>query len=124
MTLGQARKERGTKAERKAEIYLERHGLKLIERNYSCRNGEIDLVMQDKGALVFVEVRFREASGFISPAETVTVGKQKKIIAAARHFLHSHRQHNQAPCRFDVLAISGPLQENISWIRDAFQPAG
>ena len=118
-----ARGESGASAERKAEEFLSSQGLAIIERNYRCRRGEIDLIMRDRETILFVEVRFRKNLGFGTPAETVTLGKQKKIIATARYFLQMHRNYLRSPCRFDVLAISGSSQENVDWIKDAFQPA-
>jgi putative endonuclease len=112
----------GTAAEERAKSYLERQGLRTLERNFHSRRGEIDLVMQEHDTLVFVEVRFRKNNRFGSAMETVTRTKQQRIVAAARLFLASRQQWAQAPCRFDVLAISGQEQENIDWIRDAFRP--
>ena len=118
-----AHRESGASAERKAEDFLSGQGLVIIERNYRCRSGEIDLIMRDGETILFVEVRFRKNLSFGTPAETVTLGKQKKIIATARYFLQMHRNYLRSPCRFDVLAISWSSQENIDWIKDAFQPA-
>lgn len=73
-------RQRGDKVELFAENHLKKRGLKLIERNYSSRYGEIDLVMLDGLTLVFVEVRFRANTSFGSGAETVDLRKQQKII--------------------------------------------
>ena len=62
---------KGTIAENKARQYLEKHGLKFVEKNYRCRNGEIDLVMQDKNELVFVEVRYRKNDSYGSALDTI-----------------------------------------------------
>jgi len=113
--------ETGANAEEAARIYLEQQGLRLVERNYRCRQGEIDLIMQDGSTLAFVEVRYRKSSGFGSPAESVTAPKQRRIIATAAHYLQSKKERNMPPCRFDVLAIEGKEQQNIDWIKDAFQ---
>jgi len=106
----------GEEQERRACAYLQGKGLHLLERNYRCRRGEIDLVMREAGTLVFVEVRFRGTTRFGTPAETVDVHKQRKLAVAASHYL----QHNPTnlPCRFDVIALSGT--NRIDWIRDAF----
>lgn len=106
----------GGDKERLACAYLQANGLSLLERNYRCRRGEIDLVMRENGTLVFVEVRFRASTRFGTPGETVDIHKQRKLAAAAAHYL----QHNQTnlPCRFDVIALSGT--NRIDWIRDAF----
>ena len=113
--------ETGAKAEECARIYLEQQGLRLIERNYRCRQGEIDLIMQDGGTLAFVEVRYRKSTRFGSPAESVTPSKQRRIITTAAHYLQSKSERKMPPCRFDMLAIVGKEQQDIFWIKDAFQ---
>ena len=106
----------GSEKERRACAYLENNGLRLLERNYRCRRGEIDLVMRDAEDLVFVEVRYRTTSRYGTPAETVDTHKQRRLAAAAAHYL----QYNPTnlPCRFDVVAVSG--SNRIDWIRNAF----
>lgn len=111
----------GNQAESLACTYLQRAGLVLVARNYRCRQGELDLVMDEQGTLVFIEVRYRRSSGFGSPAESVHTSKRLRLIAAARHYLHEHA--SDQPCRFDVIAISGDKPYQIDWIRDAFQAA-
>ena len=111
----------GAKAEEIARIYLEQQGLRLVEQNYRCRQGEIDLIMQDGETLTFVEVRYRKSTGFGSAAESVTPAKQRRIITTATHYLQSKNERKMPPCRFDMLAIEGKEQQNINWIRDAFQ---
>jgi putative endonuclease len=106
----------GADKERIARTYLERRGLSLVASNYRCRLGEIDLVMRDADTLVFVEVRFRASQRYGTPAETVGLPKQKRIAAAAGHYLLRHPLN--LPCRFDVLAIG--TGDRIDWIRDAF----
>jgi putative endonuclease len=106
--------------EREAERYLQDQGLRSLASNYRCRQGEIDLIMQQGNTLVFVEVRYRSSPSFGSAAESITRSKQKKIIAAARHYISS--RHSQEPaCRFDVVAIAGGSGRRVDWIRDAFQ---
>jgi len=113
--------ETGAKAEETARIYLEQQGLRLVDQNYRCRQGEIDLIMQDAGTLAFVEVRYRKSTGFGSPAESVTSSKQRRIITTAAHYLQSKQMRKMPPCRFDILAIVGKEQQHIDWIKDAFQ---
>lgn len=105
----------GRAAEDFAADYLQRRGLKLVERNYRCRLGEIDLVMDDGGAMVFVEVRLRSSGNFGGAAASITAHKQSKLIRAAQHYL----QHlsRQPPCRFDAVLLDGT---KIEWIKDAF----
>ncbi len=110
----------GQTAEDMACAFLCRRGLRLIERNYRSRGGEIDLVMQDGGYLVFVEVRYRRGAAFGGPQESVTAKKQARLLAAARHYLATHS--GDPACRFDVLALSGEGYKTLDWIRDAFRP--
>lgn len=99
--------------------HLRAQGLRLVCRNYSCRGGEIDLIMRDGEAVVFVEVRYREDSGFGGAAASVTPAKQRRIMLAARHFLAGNPRYSQFPCRYDVLAIQSAGQ-TIQWIKGAF----
>ncbi len=110
---------RGEEAEQAALHYLEQQGLRLISRNYRCRQGEIDLIMAHGNQLAFIEVRYRKNSLFGSAAESVTPAKQRRIIAAASHYLISHGENRN--CRFDVVAIAGDHRNEIEWIQNAFQ---
>ena len=107
----------GHAKEQHACAYLEAQGLHLMASNYSCRFGEIDLIMQAGDVLVFVEVRFRSSDRFGTPAETVGLRKQRRLIAAAEHYLQRHPF--QGRCRFDVLAL-GP-RDQMQWIQNAFE---
>ncbi|MCF6280914.1 MAG: YraN family protein [Candidatus Polarisedimenticolaceae bacterium] len=109
----------GDGAENLACDYLQQQGLRLIERNYHTRRGEIDLIMQHDKTLIFVEVRLRGSDHFGSAAESVTSRKQGRIIAAAQHYLQ--QQPSALACRFDVVAISGKTDRSIDWIPNAFQ---
>lgn len=115
---------RGSYWEKQALKYLRRQGLKLVCRNYLCPLGEVDLIMRHHDTLVFVEVRFRAASGWVSAAESVTLAKQRKVIRAAAHYLQRHQRYANMPCRFDVLAISqsaaGTDKPAFDWIPAAF----
>jgi putative endonuclease len=110
----------GQSAESRAEALLKTHGLKLVARNWRCRFGEIDLVMQDDATLVFVEVRLRSRSDFGGAAASVTPAKQKKLLAAARQYLTTLK--TLPPCRFDVVALSGDAAPD--WIKNAFDDMG
>ncbi len=112
----------GQAAEAKACDHLQKHGLQLIECNYHCRQGEIDLIMRHGNYTVFVEVRYRSNSGFGSAAESVDYRKQKKIISTASHYLQQHHKLAQQPARFDVVSMTPQGSDiNIDWIQDAFQ---
>ena len=108
--------------ERRAETYLQRQGLRTVERNFHCRLGEIDLVMRDGAVTVFVEVRYRRRSSFGRARESVTAQKQLKIARAAGIFLTRQPELAQTPCRFDVLSIDGGALPRIHWLKNAFQP--
>ena len=109
----------GEQAEQWACDYLLQQGLLLIEKNYRCKRGEIDLVMQHQNSLVFVEVRYRKSQQFGGALESVTAAKQHKLRLTAEHYLQ-HKAHNTFS-RFDVIGISGIApQPQINWIQNAF----
>lgn len=108
----------GQFAESQARAFLEKNGLRFLEQNYRCRGGEIDLIMQDEDYYVFVEVRMRQNPGHGSGTESITRGKQRRIIRSALHYLQKIGGMDKVDCRFDVLAID---TGEISWTRDAFQ---
>jgi len=116
----------GQRAEDAALDFLLAKGMRLVERNYRCKSGEIDLVMQHDGVLVFVEVRYRKQNQFGDGAESVDYRKQKKIINTAEYYLQQHRHHSLSPCRIDVIAISSTGKTSssppaIDWIPNAIQ---
>ena len=116
-------REQGEYTEKLAYQYLEDKGLKLLERNFHSRFGEIDLVMKDNDTLVFVEVRYRRSNNFGSGAETVTASKQSKLIKTASVYLQQHDKMKQYPARFDVVSISGSVEASnleFNWIENAF----
>lgn len=114
------RQQQGQAAEAEACRHLQQQGLELIERNYRCRQGEIDLIMRDGKSTVFVEVRYRSNPNFGGAAASVDPRKQGKLIATASHYLQQHHALAQQPARFDVIAIA---PGTLEWIRDAFQTA-
>lgn len=112
----------GARCEDIALAHLQRAGLVAIARNFTCRYGEIDLVMRDRDTLVFVEVRFRSASGFGDGIDSVHAGKQAKLVRAASAFLAAHPRLKDRTCRFDVVAIGGTVDApTIDWRRNAFE---
>lgn len=106
----------GSAAEQAALEFLEARHLYLVERNYCCRLGEIDLIMRDPDTLIFVEVRLRHDTRYGTGAETVTRSKMRKIINTAEYFLVNHPLWGNLDCRFDVVSMS----HNIDWIQNAF----
>ena len=108
---------RGWDAEDMAAAFLRSRGLTILERNYRCRLGEIDLVAREGATTVFVEVRQRRSSSFGGAAASITAAKRAKLLRAARHYMSRLRTLPQ--CRFDALLIEGE-PPRIEWIRDAF----
>jgi putative endonuclease len=106
----------GARAEDLCAELLRSAGLLLLERNWRCRHGEIDLIAEDQGVLVFAEVRMRRAFGYGGAGESVTAAKRSRLVAAARLYL-SRRPETQ--CRFDVFLVDG-LAGDVKWVRDAF----
>lgn len=112
----------GARYEDVALDHLERAGLALIARNYSCRYGEIDLVMRERDIVVFVEVRYRRSREFGGGIDSVHAGKRAKLVRAARAFLADHPRLASAACRFDVLAIADAAgAPSLDWRRNAFE---
>ena len=105
----------GARAEDLCAELLRAAGLRLLERNWRCRVGEIDLIAEEGGMLVFAEVRMRTGPGFGGAAESVTAAKRARLLAAARLYL---ARRPDALCRFDVFLIDGSAA-NVQWIRDA-----
>jgi putative endonuclease len=107
----------GARAEELCAEMLRRSGLRVLARNWRCRHGEIDLVAEDRGTLVFAEVRYRRNERFGGAAGSVTAAKQARLIAAARLYL---MRRPESDCRFDVLLLDSLETERIRWIRNAF----
>jgi len=111
----------GKEGERVAEQYLQSKGYKLVERNYRCSAGELDLIVLDRRVVVFVEVKTRTGHGFGSPLEAVEFRKQRKMIRTAQFFL-AERRLQQRDARFDVVGVSWPGREPIvEHIENAFE---
>ncbi len=119
---GLKRRERGARAEKLARRYLEQQGLKFREANFHCRQGEIDLIMQDDESLVFVEVRYRGNDRYGSAAETVDRTKQRKLVTTALYYLQTRPELAKLATRFDIIAISGDTPTpTIDWHPNAIQ---
>jgi putative endonuclease len=115
----------GQEAEEAAARFLERAGLRVMERNVRFAHGEIDLVCRDDGVVVFVEVKCRHARWGNAPAEAVSWHKQRRLTRLAQHYLKWRRLH-QVRCRFDVVAVTvhddGTRQ--VRYLRAAFDAIG
>jgi putative endonuclease len=107
----------GARAEELCAELLRGAGLRVLARNWRCRHGEIDLVAEDGGTLVFAEVRYRRDQRYGGAAESVTAAKQARLVAAARLYL---MRRPDADCRFDVLLLDSLEGGGIQWIRNAF----
>ena len=113
----------GRQSEDLALDHLRRAGLRLLERNFHSRFGEIDLIMRDRDCLVFVEVRYRQANRIASALESVGPHKQAKLTRAASFYVSRHPRCAEQPMRFDVVAIdTGADGDELVWVRDAFRP--
>lgn len=111
----------GKEGEQIAENYLKKKGYRLVERNYRCRGGELDLIALDRRVIVFVEVKTRSDDRFGIPFESVDNRKQRRMIKAALLFLSQHRLHNR-DARFDVVGISFEGQQPVvEHIQNAFE---
>lgn len=108
---------RGQTAEQEAYDYLLAQGLKPVCRNFSCKQGELDLIMQDGETLAIIEVRFRKNDRFGGALESITTKKKAHIIAATQYYLLTHPVN--CAIRFDVIAMSP--QQGLNWIKNAFQ---
>jgi len=116
--------QKGQYAENLALNYLQKKGLIQLQKNFSCRHGEIDLIMRDNEFIVFIEVRYRNKTQFGHPLETINYAKQKKIIKTIHYFLIKNPQYNQLACRIDAVAIHSQCQssgDHIDWIQNAIQ---
>lgn len=107
----------GNSAEALAAIYLQSQHLKLLERNFRCPYGEIDLIMQDGKTLVFVEVRMRSSTSFGGAAMSITPSKQEKLKRSAESYLQIH---GEQACRFDVVLMQTINVNAVEWLKNAF----
>ena len=107
----------GQRYESMAVEYLEKQGYRILERNYRCRYGEIDIIARHQGYLVFVEVKYRKEVDNTGAFEAVNFRKQKRICGVARWYLMEKHIGENAKCRFDVVGIQGA---DVSVFENAF----
>ena len=114
---------KGTRYESLALKHLKANGLQLVEKNFYCRLGEIDLILRDRECLIFVEVRYRSSNRFASAAHSVDDRKQAKIARTAAMYLARRPELSCCTVRFDVVAFDDAEsdQGTLQWIRDAFR---
>lgn len=111
----------GRAYEKKAGAYLAEQGYKIIEYNFCCRSGEIDIIARDGEYLVFVEVKYRADAECGNPLEAVNERKQCAISRTAWYYCLTHGYGEWMPCRFDVVAMQG---EEIMLVKNAFEYVG
>ncbi|AJQ94419.1 YraN family protein [Gynuella sunshinyii] len=110
----------GKQAENAAANFLRAQGLTVVDRNYRCKGGEIDLICTSpENILIFVEVRHRRQTSFGSGVDTVNSSKQKKIILTAKTYLQERYGNRLPACRFDVISTTGESYQ-IDWLQNAF----
>jgi len=113
------RQVRGREAEALAASYLERNGLAIVERNWRCRHGELDLIARDGDVLVFVEVRLRRRNDFGGAAASIDAAKQAKLVAAAGLYLGRFR--TPPACRFDAVLLDALAPARVQWMRSVIE---
>lgn len=106
----------GKEAEERALSYLQQQGLQLLSRNFRCKMGEIDLIMQHHEVLVFIEVKYRHTDQYGGALMSLSARQQQRIIKAASFYLMRYAPHAQA--RFDVIALEG--EHDLQWLPNAF----
>ena len=111
----------GTAYEKQAGAYLTDQGYQILEYNFRCRLGEIDIVARDGAYLVFVEVKYRRSAESGNPLEAVNHKKQRMISRTASYYCLTHGYGETMPCRFDVVAVLG---DEIQVVQNAFEYAG
>lgn len=113
---------KGLRFEGQARRYLCAQGLRLLESNFRCRYGEIDLIMRDDDTICFIEVRFRKRLDFGGASASITPAKQRRIVKAALFYLSGKPQLMQRALRFDALLIQQQAggDHEYNWIKNAF----
>ena len=114
----------GSRGEELATAFLVRNGLKIVERNFRCKGGEVDIIARDGKTIVFIEVKSRRTLTYGVPQLAVTDFKQRQISKAALTWLSKNRLHD-SPARFDVIAIllENDYSHQIEHIKNAFDLA-
>ena len=106
----------GTEKEQLAGAYLEKNGYEIIEYNYRCRQGEIDIIAKDGEYLVFCEVKYRSKMTSGTPFEAVDYKKQRTISRCALFYI-TKKHFENSPCRFDVVSVT---DQEIQVLKNAF----
>lgn len=115
------KREVGTAYEKMAGAYLIAQGYEILQYNFRCRKGEIDIIAKEGEYLVFAEVKYRKDAKSGNPLEAVNAKKQQIISKVALYYCVTHGYEEGTPCRFDVIAVLG---DQISLLRNAFEYSG
>lgn len=115
------KREVGSEKEALAEEYLRKKGYRILERNFRCKLGEVDIIAMHQNFLVFIEVKYRASADFGQPTDAVNYKKQVRISNVASYYVYSHRQYANHNCRFDVVSIVG---NEITLYQNAFPYCG
>ena len=120
--MSEHRKSLGKKGEDLAASYLQKsQGYRIVQRNYRCVFGEVDIIAKDHAVLSFIEVRTRKSEDFGNPKESITKRKQDQLSKVALEFINKHNLHHMR-ARFDVVAVYLlPDKEQMELIKDAFE---
>lgn len=116
--MGQNKRKTGAAYEQAAGYYLEQQGYVILQYNYRCRVGEIDLIAQDGDCLVFCEVKYRKNGKAGNPLEAVDKRKQYRIARCAQYYMMEKRLGDDIPCRYDVVGIEG---SRLTLVKNAFE---
>ncbi len=108
----------GAKIEQMVKEYITQNGFYVLEMNYRCKQGEIDIIAKDGDYYVFIEVKYRSNTQFGTPQEAVGIAKQKRICKAAQYYMYAHHLDAFTPIRFDVVAVLG---QEITYFSNAFE---
>lgn len=111
------KKTTGSRYEKLVAAFLQKQGIRILEMNYRCRSGEIDIIAKDGDFLVFVEVKFRTTKTAGSSLEAIDRKKAAQVRRVASVYLYTHRYPEDTPCRFDAAGIDG---DTVTYIKDAF----
>lgn len=107
----------GAEIEQFITQYLTEQGFCILETNYRCRQGEIDIIAKDDTYYVFIEVKYRKSTAYGLPQEAVGYSKQRRICKVAQFYLYEKHLPETTPVRFDVAAV---LNDKVSYFKDAF----
>ena len=104
--------------------WLEKQGYRIVERNFRCRSGEVDIVARENRYLVFIEVKYRKGAECGDPSEAVDYHKQQTISKVALFYLLRNGYTESTPVRFDVVTVSGTDAAGVMLYRNAFEYCG